>query len=259
MKRTIEEWRNWLQTNEVMGDTLAEMLSDSRQGVRQLAIRYQNQQDKTAREQERLARMWRFEQSLWRQGYQMIAGVDEAGRGPLAGPVVAAAVILPDDFDVTGLNDSKQVSARERDKLRIRIEQDAIAIGVGLVDVAYIDQHNILQATYQAMRIAINQLSPTPNYLLLDAVNLPRVTIPQQRLIKGDSLSHSIAAASIIAKTTRDEWMHNIHNKYPQYGFDQHMGYGVPAHLAALQKYGLCPIHRRSFAPVRAVLEAVPS
>lgn len=254
MKRTIEEWRNWLRHNEVTEDILNEMLSDNRSGVRQLAIRYQNQQAKDAVERARLTKMWDYEQKLWNRGFSIIAGVDEAGRGPLAGPVVAAAVILPADFDVTGLNDSKQVNAKDRKRLRKRIEQHAVAIGVGIVDSAYIDEHNILQATYQAMRIAIAQLSPVPDYLLLDAVKLPQVSIPQQSLIKGDSLSHSIAAASIIAKTTRDEWMHDIHKQYPQYGFDKHMGYGVPAHLEMLQKHGPCPIHRYSFAPVRAVL-----
>ncbi|MCH5584985.1 ribonuclease HII [Shimazuella sp. AN120528] len=254
MKRTIEAWREWLSTNEVTDEILAELLTDTRQGVRQLGKRYQMQQEKEKAEQERLNRMWKYEKQFWQNGQVLIAGVDEAGRGPLAGPVVAAAVILPQDFDVTGLNDSKQVTATDRDILRKRIEQTAIGVGVGIVDVAFIDQYNILQATYQAMRIAISQLPEKPDQLLLDAVKLPKVPIPQQSLIKGDSLSHSIAAASIIAKTTRDKWMMDIHKHYPQYGFDQHMGYGVPAHLEMLKKYGPSPIHRRSFSPVRAVL-----
>ncbi len=254
MRRTIEDWKRLLQANQVTEKEVAEMLLDPRQGVKQLAVRYQKQQDKVAREQNRLKKMWLHEQTLWKRGYPLIAGIDEAGRGPLAGPVVAAAVILPTNFDVTGLNDSKQVSVAERSRLRKRIEQDAIAIGVGMVDAAHIDEHNILQATYHAMVMAIKQLSPVPNYLLLDAVKLPHIPIPQKSLIKGDSLSHSIAAASIIAKTTRDEWMKRIHTKYPQYGFDQHMGYGVPAHLEALETHGPCPIHRRTFAPVKAVI-----
>lgn len=254
MKKTIEAWREWLQKNEVTNDVLAELLADTRQGVRQFGKRYQLQQEKEKAELDRLNRMWKYEKQFWQDGYQLIAGVDEAGRGPLAGPVVAAAVILPQDFDVTGLNDSKQVAADERSVLRERIEQSAIGVGVGIVDVEYIDQHNILQATFQAMRIAISQLPVKPDQLLLDAVKLPKVAIPQRSLVKGDSLSHSIAAASIIAKTTRDEWMLDIHKRYPQYGFDQHMGYGVPAHLEMLKKYGASPIHRRSFSPVRAVL-----
>jgi ribonuclease HII len=256
MKKTIEDWRKWLQKNKVTDDVLAELLADTRQGVRQLGKRYQLRQEKEKAELERLHRMWEYEKQFWQDGYRFIAGVDEAGRGPLAGPVVAAAVILPQNFDVTGLNDSKQVTAEERDRLRLRIEQFAIGVGVGIVDVQYIDQHNILQATFHAMRIAISQLPVQPDKLLLDAVKLPKVAIPQHSLIKGDSLSHSIAAASIIAKTTRDQWMMEIHKKYPQYGFDQHMGYGVPAHLEMLKKYGASPIHRRSFSPVRAVLGA---
>ncbi|WP_028778297.1 ribonuclease HII [Shimazuella kribbensis] len=256
MKKTIDAWREWLQENEVTEEVLSELLADTRQGVKQLAKRYQNQQSKEKAEQERLAKMWTYEKKLWADGKTCIAGIDEAGRGPLAGPVVAAAVILPPDFDVAGLNDSKQVSANDRNILRERIHRDAISIGVGIVDVSYIDEHNILQATFHAMRIAISKLSKQPDHLLLDAVKLPQVTITQQSLIKGDSLSHSIAAASIIAKTTRDEWMMEIHKQYPQYGFDQHMGYGVPSHLEKLQKYGASPIHRRSFSPVRAVIEA---
>jgi ribonuclease HII len=254
MKRTIEDWRNWLKENEMTDDVLQQLLADTRQGVKQLAKRYQNQQQKQKLEQERLAKMWKYEKQLWQEGKMMIAGVDEAGRGPLAGPVVAAAVILPSDFDVTGLNDSKQVNITERNRLRKHIEKHAVGVGVGIVDVDYIDQHNILQATYHAMRLAILQLPVHPDQLLLDAVKLSQVNIRQMSLIKGDSLSHSIAAASIIAKTTRDERMMEIHKQYPQYGFDQHMGYGVPAHLEMLHKYGPCPIHRRSFAPVREAL-----
>jgi ribonuclease HII len=256
MKKTIEAWRGWLQKNEVTEEVLAELLADTRQGVRKLGKQYQLQQEKQKAELERLDRMWNYERQFWQEGCLFIAGIDEAGRGPLAGPVVAAAVILPQEFDVTGLNDSKQVPASERERLRKQIQKHAIGVGVGMVDVAYIDQHNILQATFQAMRIAISQLPVQPDQLLLDAVKLPKITIPQQSLIKGDSLSHSIAAASIIAKTTRDEWMMEIHKQYPQYGFDQHMGYGVPAHLEMLKKYGPSPIHRRSFSPVRAVLGA---
>jgi ribonuclease HII len=252
MKRTVEQWRLWLKENEATDDILAEMLSDQRRGVQQLAVRIQKQQAKAAEERARLAKMWDYERELWSSGYSFVAGIDEAGRGPLAGPVVAAAVILPENFDVTNLNDSKQLSALEREHLRERIERDAIAIGVGVVEAEEIDRINILQATYKAMKLAIAQLRIV-DYLLLDAVKLPDVDVPQQSLIKGDSLSHSIAAASIIAKTTRDQLMKQLHNQYPQYGFDQHMGYGVPAHLEMLQKYGPCAIHRRSFAPVRAV------
>jgi ribonuclease HII len=252
MKRTVEQWRVWLTENEVTDGILKELLADQRRGVQQLAVRIQKQQAKAAQELARLANMWNYERELWSRGYSFIAGVDEAGRGPLAGPVVAAAVVLPENFDVTNLNDSKQVTAAEREKLRERIEHNALAIGVGIVDAAEIDRINILQATYKAMQLAIAQLGNV-DYLLLDAIKLPGVHVPQQSLIKGDSLSHSIAAASIMAKTTRDRLMKQLHKQYPQYGFDQHMGYGVPAHLQMLHKYGPCAIHRRSFAPVKAV------
>jgi ribonuclease HII len=253
--KTIAEIKAWLEQQEELSPSDLQSLSqDSRKGVQQLLARYQRQQEKRRQEQERLQKMWAYEQACREQGYRWIAGVDEAGRGPLAGPVVAAAVILPLDFPVEQLNDSKQLSDATRQLLRQRIEEQAISVGIGMVHAEEIDRINILQATYQAMRLAVQHGQVTPDHLLLDAVEIPNLAIPQTAIIKGDTLSHSIAAASIIAKTTRDEWMRQQAEQYPQYGFDRHMGYATPEHLARLQKYGPSPLHRRSFAPVRNCL-----
>ncbi len=197
--------------------------------------------------------------ALCEQGYSCIAGLDEAGRGCLAGPVVAAAVILPLEADtparLTGVNDSKQLTAHTRERLYDVIYQHALAVGVGFGSVELIDERNILQATKQAMRNALAQLSLAPQALLLDALLLKDIALPQRSLIKGDSRSLSIAAASIIAKVTRDRFMLQLHEQYPAYGFAQHKGYGTEMHLAALREHGITPHHRRSFAPVRERVE----
>jgi ribonuclease HII len=202
------------------------------------------------------------EMALLEQGYSFVAGLDEAGRGCLAGPVVAAAVILPLADDTAqrfvGVNDSKQLTQQARECLYDLIMQHAISVGVGIGSVAIIDERNILQATKYAMRTALTQLSPAPQALLLDALRLPNVALPQRDLIKGDARSLSIAAASIIAKVTRDRLMLKLHEEYPIYGFDQHKGYGTPAHLAALRKYGATPHHRRSFSPVSELFSLFP-
>lgn len=238
------------QDRDITDSFLGSLQEDPRAGVRKLAATYIRKRDARRREEERTEGMWQFERTYREQGYGAIAGVDEAGRGPLAGPVVAAAVILPEEFEAIGLNDSKKLSPEERNALRLRIEKDAVAIGVGVVDNHYIDEHNILQATYEAMRSAVAKLSPVADFLLLDAVKVPGLLHPQHAIVKGDTLSHSIAAASIIAKTLRDQWMAEAGEKYPQYGFEKNMGYGTPDHLAALERWGASPIHRRSFAPV---------
>lgn len=202
------------------------------------------------------------EMALLKQGYSFIAGLDEAGRGCLAGPVVAAAVILPLSDDTAqrfmGVNDSKQLTQHARENLHDVIMQHALSVGVGIGSVVMIDERNILQATKYAMRSALSQLSPAPQALLLDALRLPNVPLPQRDLVKGDARSLSIAAASIIAKVTRDRLMLQLHEEYPVYGFDQHKGYGTPAHLAALRKHGATPHHRRSFAPVSELFSLFP-
>lgn len=179
--------------------------------------------------------------------FGLICGIDEVGRGPLAGPVVAGAVILPKDCDILYINDSKQVSEKMREKLYDEIKEKAVACAVGHASPQRIDEINILQATYEAMREAIKQLGVEPDILLIDAVNIPGVDIKQVPIIKGDAKSISIGAASIFAKVTRDREMMEYDKMYPEYGFAKHVGYGTAAHIAAIKEYGPCPIHRRSF------------
>jgi len=204
--------------------------------------------------------------ALFEQGYCFVAGLDEAGRGCLAGPVVAAAVILPlspiidaaDEADImtrlAGVNDSKQLTEATRERLYSVVMQHAVSVGVGISSVELIDERNILQATRHAMCLALTQLSPPAQALLLDALLLPNISLPQRSIIKGDTRCLSIAAASIIAKVTRDRLMRQLHEQYPTYGFDQHKGYGTAAHIAALHQHGVTPHHRRSFAPIRELL-----
>jgi len=191
-----------------------------------------------------------FEVEAWRCGYRLVAGADEAGRGPLAGPVVAAAVILPRRCVLLGLNDSKQVAEGERERLYEEISRRALALGVGQASAQEIDRLNILEATRLAMRRAIQALSLQPDFLLTDAVALPGLSVPQRPVIKGDGLSVSIAAASIIAKVTRDRVMLDYHRRFPRYNFQEHKGYPTPEHLRLLAEHGPCDIHRRSFRPV---------
>lgn len=179
--------------------------------------------------------------------YGTICGIDEAGRGPLCGPVVAAAVILPDEYNILYINDSKKLSETKREEVYKEIDKYAIAYGVGIVSPERIDEINILQATYEAMRTAIHKLSVTPDILLNDAVTIPMVDIKQVPIIKGDAKSQSIAAASIVAKVTRDHLMEEYDKLYPEYGFAKHKGYGTAAHIKAIKEYGPCPIHRRTF------------
>ena len=179
--------------------------------------------------------------------YGTVCGIDEAGRGPLCGPVVAAAVILPDEYNILYINDSKKLSETKREEVYKEIDKYAVTYGVGIVSPERIDEINILQATYEAMRTAIHKLSVTPDILLNDAVTIPMVDIKQVPIIKGDAKSQSIAAASIVAKVTRDHLMEEYDKLYPEYGFAKHKGYGTAAHIKAIKEYGPCPIHRRTF------------
>jgi ribonuclease HII len=191
-----------------------------------------------------------YEQQLWQQHFSAIAGVDEAGRGPLAGPVVAAAVIFPQHHStIPGINDSKQLSEKKRDFLFDVVCQHAVSFGIGVVDHHEIDHLNILQATYKAMSIAVENCHIPPDYVLVDGRGLPRLAMPAQAIIKGDAKSLSIAAASILAKVTRDRLMVELHGHYPEYGFQQHKGYPTKKHIQAIRKHGLSPVHRRSFRP----------
>jgi ribonuclease HII len=191
--------------------------------------------------------MWQIEQECFDQGFQVICGVDEAGRGPLAGPVCAAAVILPANLDIPGLNDSKKLTDKRRRELFPIIKEQAIAYGIGLASHEEIDEINILQATYLAMERAIAQLSVKPDMALIDGNRAKDFGIPVRTVVKGDSLSASIAAASILAKVTRDDLMLEAAQAYPQYQFDVHKGYGTKAHYAALTEHGPSPIHRMTF------------
>ena len=188
-----------------------------------------------------------YERELVNKGYKLVAGVDEVGRGPLAGPVVAGAVILPKDCDILYINDSKKLSEKKREELYDIIMEKAVAVGLGYASPERIDEINILQATYEAMREAIKNLSVSPDILLNDAVTIPEVSIKQIPIIKGDAKSISIGAASIIAKVTRDRLMVEYDKVFPEYGFASNKGYGSEAHINALKKYGPTPIHRRSF------------
>jgi ribonuclease HII len=211
--------------------------------------------DKNLKEQLKYEEMLAYERLAWQQGYVILAGVDEAGRGPLAGPVVAAACILDSTKPILGLNDSKKLTPSGRNRLYHQIISRSIAWQVGFVDHETIDQINILQATCQAMRLAVSGLSQKPDLLLIDAVKLSNVEPPVWPIIRGDGLSVSIAAASILAKVTRDRLMDDYDQMYPEYGFAQHKGYGTPVHYEALAKYGPCPIHRRTF--IRSVIAAI--
>jgi ribonuclease HII len=203
------------------------------------------------REKERVHQLYVTEEQCYVAGAKLVAGVDEAGRGPLAGPVVAGAVILPPFVYLPKLNDSKLVSEKDRNLLYQKIQNIAVAIGIGEVSVELIDRHNILEATKMAMKKAIENLGVTPDFLLIDAVVLKDSGIPQKNIIHGDSISASIAAASIVAKVYRDALMQDLHGEFPLYGFNRHKGYGTKEHLEALAKYGPCPYHRKSFSPVK--------
>ena len=218
---------------------------DSRKGVQDFLKTQENRMKKYEAELVRIEELCSFEKKY--SDYSYICGVDEVGRGPLAGPVVAGAVILPKDCRILYLNDSKKLSAAKREELYDVIMAQAKAVGVGYASPARIDEINILQATYEAMRAALDQLSVKPQILLNDAVRIPKVDIPQVPIVKGDAKSISIAAASIIAKVTRDRLMMEYDRIMPQYGFASHKGYGSSAHIAALKQYGPSPIHRKSF------------
>lgn len=218
---------------------------DERTGVQKLVQQAQKRLDALAKEKERIERLKVYEKEYEACGY--VCGIDEVGRGPLAGPVVAGAVILPKDCNILYINDSKKLSEKKREELYDIIMAEAVATGIGMVGPARIDEINILQATYEAMRQAIQNLSVTPDILLNDAVTIPQVNIRQIPIIKGDAKSISIGAASIIAKVTRDRLMVEYDKVMPEYNFASNKGYGSAEHIAALKKYGPTPIHRRSF------------
>ena len=232
-------------TIEMLPEFISVHSQDSRPGVLALVEKAKKKYEKMEQEVERTYQMQKYERQY--EEFAYICGIDEVGRGPLAGPVVAGAVILPKNCDILYLNDSKQVNEKKREELYDIIMEKAIATGIGYATPERIDEINILQATYEAMRDAINNLAVTPDILLNDAVTIPMITIPQVPIIKGDAKSSSIAAASIIAKVTRDRLMVQYDSIMPEYGFASNKGYGASVHIEAIKKYGPTPIHRASF------------
>ena len=252
---TIKEIKEQLADIQQLDDPLlAELEQDSRSGVIQAIAKRKREIQKRLDEDERLEGMLTYEKECYAHGIELIAGVDEVGRGPLAGPVVAAAVILPKGSKISGLNDSKKIPKSKHKEIYEAVLQNAIAIGIGVKDNQVIDQVNIYEATKLAMMEAIGQLEPQPQHLLIDAMKLD-LPISQTSIIKGDANSLSIAAASIVAKVTRDQMMEEFDRKYPGYDFAQNAGYGTAKHLAGLDQLGVTPIHRRSFEPVKSMCE----
>ncbi|MEC7839284.1 MAG: ribonuclease HII [Chlamydiota bacterium] len=201
-----------------------------------------------------------YEERAKKEGYKVVAGVDEAGRGPLAGPVVAASCHIPSGVYISGVNDSKKLTPKLREKIFEELKNSPeISYGIGIVDHSEIDEINIYQATIRAMLKAVDSMPLQPDYLLIDGLPLPHLILPSNAIVKGDSKSLSIAAASIIAKETRDQIMIEYHKQFPEYGFDKHKGYATRAHRDAIKKYGPCPIHRTSFEPIKSMVSVEPS
>ena len=252
---TIKEIKERLATIDDLDHPLfEELILDGRAGVQAAISKRKRELQKQVDEDLRLEKMLAYEKELYTQGIQLIAGVDEVGRGPLAGPVVAATVILPKACKIPGLNDSKKIPKSKHKEIYEAVLQNAVAIGIGIKDNQVIDQVNIYEATKLAMMEAIGQLEPQPQHLLIDAMRLD-LPISQTSIIKGDANSLSIAAASIVAKVTRDQMMEDLDQLYPGYDFAQNAGYGTANHLAGLHKLGVTPIHRRSFEPVKSMCE----
>ena len=239
-----------LDGHEVDGHFLQILKTDERKGVQQLVMRWQKKREREKQVHAKFLEMNNYEAKLREQGYQFIVGIDEVGRGPLAGPVVAAAVILPEGFYVLGIDDSKKLSEAKREVFFEEITAKAIDFSVGIISAEEIDRINIYEATKKVMLSAVAGLKQTPDFLLIDAMKLD-TPYPYEAIIKGDAKSISIAAASIIAKVTRDRMMKELAIQYPGYGFAQNMGYGTKEHLDAIQMVGITPYHRKSFAPIK--------
>ena len=252
---TIKEIKERLATIDDLDHPLfEELILDGRAGVQAAISKRKRELQKQVDEDLRLEKMLAYEKELYTQGIHLIAGVDEVGRGPLAGPVVAAAVILPENCKIPGLNDSKKIPKSKHHAIYQAVLDQALSVGIGIKDNQVIDQVNIYEATKLAMLEAIQELDPRPQHLLIDAMRLD-LPIPQTSIIKGDANSLSIAAASIVAKVTRDQMMEEFDCEYPGYDFTQNAGYGTANHLAGLDQLGVTPIHRRSFEPVKSMCE----
>lgn len=250
-KLTIQEIKTMLKEEEINEVILNRLSQDQRKGVQHLVHALSKKQILEQEKQEKFKQMSVFEENYRKKGFKHIAGIDEAGRGPLAGPVVAASVILPENFLLPGLNDSKLLTKSVRENFFEEIQKKSIDYQISIVNVSEIDRINIFEATKQAMRETVRGLSIQPDMVLIDAVKLTGIGVSYEAIEKGDSKSITIAAASILAKVTRDRIMEALHNSYPQYYFNEHKGYGTKKHLEAISKHGICPEHRKSFAPIK--------
>jgi len=246
-KWTVSEIASSLEQGLLSGKEIEELKKDSRKSVQQLLQRHEKRQEQKRKELQRLRRMFRLERAVQRSGYAYVAGVDEAGRGPLAGPVVAAAVVLPPGLILNGLNDSKKIPHLQRERLYQEIQEKAEALGWGMAGVEEIDRLNIYHASLLAMNRAVGKVEEKADFVLVDGFPLKGLNLPQRPVKRGDSLCASIAAASIVAKVTRDEIMQELDRQYPAYGFASHKGYATREHREAVKRFGPAPPHRRSF------------
>lgn len=246
-KWSIQQIKQYLLKETPSKEMLDTLIRDERAGVKLALKQYEKRKANQIAMEQLFIEMSHLEREQWQQGLYHIAGVDEVGRGPLAGPVVAAAVILPENFQLLGLNDSKKLSKKKREDFYNYIVHHSIDYGIGIVEAEEIDRINILQAAKKAMYQAVEQISSKTEHVLIDAVPLDELSIPSQAIIKGDQKSISIAAASVVAKVTRDNMMLELHEKYPAYQFDKNSGYGTKSHLDAIALAGLTPYHRRTF------------
>src|SRR5699024_7599255 len=253
--RTVAEIKNLFKQGGIAEEIIQELKNDERKGVQAILKRYERQKQKDEQLKEQFIKMTSYEKHLRNDGFKLVAGVDEAGRGPLAGPVVAAAVMLPGDFKLYGLTDSKQLNDYQREIFYKTIKREAIAYHVSVINNNKIDEINIFEATKLAMTDALNHLDPQPDYALIDAVQLLGLSYPTTPVIKGDQKSISIAAASVLAKVTRDNLMKKIHKEFPRYDFQSNMGYGTKHHIEQIHEHGISPYHRKSFAPVKAAIK----
>jgi len=253
--KTISEIKKLFEQEEITEEIIQDLKNDERKGVQAILKRYKKQKQKDEQLKEQFMKMTSYEKHFRNDGFNLIAGVDEAGRGPLAGPVVAAAVILPSDFKLYGLTDSKQLNDNQRENFYKTITREAIAYYVSVINNKKIDEINIFEATKLAMTDALNKLEPQPDYALVDAVQLNGLHYPTAPIIKGDQRSITIAAASVLAKVTRDNLMKKIHKEFPHYDFQSNMGYGTKHHIEQIQMHGISPYHRQSFAPVKTTIK----
>lgn len=255
MGLTIKEIQQHLsKLDNPNDDFVQKLMLDERKGVQSLLKKWQREQKKSQMQHEKFMKMLTYENKYYQEGYQYIAGIDEVGRGPLAGPVVAAAVILRPDFYLPGIDDSKKLTEIKRECFFKEIKEQAVSIGIGIIGNDEIDRLNIYSATKKAMLTAIDELTPKPDFLLIDAVKL-ETPYAYEAIIKGDEASVSIAAASIIAKVTRDRLLKKYDEIYPGYGFASNAGYGTKEHLEGIKKHGVTPIHRKSFSPIKEYID----